>query len=95
MGYAGPKAISKVNMILKDKTSKHGLLGNPLKKKKVKPSKGGANHMIEMRKKNVQPQEPQSTPSVSEYVTNRKEAATKKTYNSSGMYKKGCKYGKK
>ena len=39
MGYAGPKAISKVNMILKDKSC--GLpklnLGNPLKKSKVKP----------------------------------------------------------
>lgn len=41
MGYAGPKAVSKVNMILKDKSC--GLpsikgLGNPLKKKKVKGS---------------------------------------------------------
>ena len=33
MGHAGPKAISKVNMILKDKKCNHGLLGNPLKKK--------------------------------------------------------------
>ena len=35
MGYAGPKAISKVNMIIKDKSCKlPGItgLGNPLKK---------------------------------------------------------------
>jgi hypothetical protein len=86
MGYAGPKATSKVNMILKDKTCKHGLLGNPLKKK-TKATQGGANHMVNMREKNVQPKEPESTPSVSEFVANRT-AAKKK--HSSGIYKKGC-----
>jgi len=38
MGYAGPKAISKVNMIIKDKSCKlPGIkgLGNPLKKSLV------------------------------------------------------------
>ena len=93
MGYAGPKAISKVNMIIKDKSCKLPSIkgmGNPLTKK-AKPSKGGANHMVNMREKNVQPKEPQSTPSVSEYVTNRKTAVTKKKYSSSGIYKKGCK----
>tara|TARA_R100000908_G_C3668425_1_gene92407 strand:- start:340 stop:600 length:261 start_codon:yes stop_codon:yes gene_type:complete len=81
MGYAGPKAISKVNMILKDKKCNHGLLGNPLKKK-VKPSKAGAEAMIKAREENVKPQEAQSTPSVSEFVANRKKGL---------LQKKGCK----
>ena len=81
MGYAGPKAISKVNMILKDKKCNHGLLGNPLKKK-VKPSKAGAEAMIKTREENVKPQEAQSTPSVSEFVANRKKGL---------LQKKGCK----
>lgn len=92
MGYAGPKAVSKVNMILKDKGC--GLpgikgLGNPLKKK-TKPSQGGANHMSNMREKNVQPGDPKPTPSVNEFVAGRKKAVTKKKYSSSGIYKKGC-----
>ena len=69
MGYAGPKAVSKVNMILKDKGC--GLpaikgLGNPLKKKK-KPSTSKQKSM--------------GAPAVDP--------------TSSGIYKKGCKYGKK
>jgi len=87
MGYAGPKAVSKVNMILKDKKCNHGLLGNPLKKK-VKPSKAGAEAMIEAREENVKPSKPQPTPSVSEFVANRKKGL---------LQKRGCKskYGKR
>jgi len=46
MGYAGPKAISKVNMIIKDKSCKlPGIkgLGNPLKKSLV-----GDQHKLPM-----------------------------------------------
>ena len=81
MGYAGPKAISKVNMILKDKSC--GLpsikgLGNPLKKKKVK---GG--------------QEPLDANgdgflTGSDFKALGNSPATKK-HNSGGNYKKGCK----
>lgn len=90
MGYAGPKAVSKVNMILKDKKCNHGLLGNPLKKK-AKPSKAGAEAMIEARQNNVKPKEPQSTPSINEFIANRQRTKGLK------LQKRGCKskYGKK
>ena len=81
MGYAGPKAISKVNMILKDKSC--GLpsikgLGNPLKKKKVKEGQSvlDANN--------------DGFLTGSDFKSLGNSPATKK-HGSGGIYKKGCK----
>ena len=85
MGYAGPKAVSKVNMILKDKSC--GLpsikgLGNPLKKSKVKsgqePLDANGDGFL----------------TGSDFKTLGNSAAKKK-HTSSGIYKKGCGYKKK
>lgn len=81
MGYAGPKAISKVNMIIKDKSCKlPGIkgLGNPLKKTKVK----GGQTALDANNDGY------LTGSDFEKLGNS--PATKK-HKSSGIYKKGCK----
>lgn len=81
MGYAGPKAISKVNMILKDKSC--GLpsikgLGNPLKKKKVK----GGQAALDANGDGFL--------TGSDFKSLGNSPATKK-HKSGGIYKKGCK----
>tara|TARA_R100001463_G_scaffold7998_2_gene25089 strand:- start:6038 stop:6313 length:276 start_codon:yes stop_codon:yes gene_type:complete len=86
MGYAGPKATSKVNMILKDKTCKHGLLGNPLKKakgQKLNESKIDPSNEALARRNAIL-----DKVDAADGKTSR--TATKKKYSSSGMYKKGC-----
>ena len=91
MGYVGPKAISKVNMILKDKKSKHGLLGSPLNKakgQKLNESKIDPSDEALARRNSIL-----DKVDAADGKTSR--TATKKKYSSSGIYKKGCKYGKK
>tara|TARA_R100000231_G_scaffold16686_1_gene17408 strand:- start:37 stop:282 length:246 start_codon:yes stop_codon:yes gene_type:complete len=76
MGYAGPKAISKVNMIIKDKSCKlPGIkgLGNPLKFN-AKLKQASADGKL--------------SGSFKEAVD---AAPVKKKHHSSGVYKKGCK----
>jgi len=81
MGYAGPKAVSKVNMILKDKSC--GLpsikgLGNPLKKKKVQ----GGQTALDANGDGFL--------TGSDFKSLGNSPATKK-HKSGGIYKKGCK----
>ena len=81
MGYAGPKAISKVNMIIKDKSCKlPGIkgLGNPLKKTKVK----GGQTALDANKDGYL--------TGSDFKSLGNSPATKK-HNGSGIYTKGCK----
>ena len=81
MGYAGPKAISKVNMIIKDKSCKlPGIkgLGNPLKKTKVK----GVQTALDANKDGYLTK--------SDFESLGNSPATKK-HNGGGIYKKGCK----
>ena len=94
MGYAGPKAVSKVNMILKDKKCNHGLLGNPLKKKakgqKLDESKIDPSDEALARRNSILDKVDAADGKTSRPVT-------KKTYSGSGLQKRGCKsnYGKK
>ena len=86
MGYAGPKAISKVNMILKDKQCNHGLLGNPLKKakgQKLDESKIDASPDALARRKSILDKV--------DAADGRTSRPTKKTYSGSGLQKRGCK----
>jgi hypothetical protein len=85
MGYAGPKAVSKVNMILKDKSC--GLpsikgLGNPLKKSLV-----GDQDQLPMHLQNA----------IKAAPGKKKHASSSGIYkkHKSGIYKKGCSYKKK
>jgi len=81
MGYAGPKAVSKVNMIIKDKSCKlPGIkgLGNPLKKKKVEGGQG----VLDVNKDGY------LTGSDFKSLGN---SPAPKRHTSSGVYKKGCK----